>query len=105
MKFESEIVEVSNREGNILITGYLDLVKKLFMVPCNSEATEEQRVQRMQIKGFAGVAEQRVETKYKEIMQLVALLAAQHTAVNTYSIEYVLVLISYLHATSGFPVI
>ena len=41
--FKEETVEISDNDGNILITGYLELVKILFMVPIDniSAVTEE----------------------------------------------------------------
>lgn len=38
--FKGETVEVSDSDGNILITGFLDPVKGLFLVPINDRATE-----------------------------------------------------------------
>ena len=55
--FKGETVEISNREGDVLITGFLDPVKDLFMVPIGDEA-EQQRV----TSGFDGAVGQRVET-------------------------------------------
>ena len=104
MKFEGKTVEVSDMDSTILITGYLDPVKNLFVVTCGSEAAEKQKVQRMLMKGFASVAGRRVETEYKRIVRPIALSVAQHNAVNAYNIEYMSALISYLHATAGFPV-
>ena len=47
LKFKGETVDVSEKNGNILITGHPDPVKNLFMVPCKSEAADQQRVQRI----------------------------------------------------------
>ena len=41
--FKDETVEVSDSDGNVLITSFLDPVKDLFMVPIDDRA-EEQRV-------------------------------------------------------------
>ena len=41
--FKGETVEVSDSDGNVLITGFLDPVKGLFMAPIDDLA-EEQRV-------------------------------------------------------------
>ena len=55
--FKGETVEISNSEGDVLITGFLDPAKDLFMVPIDDD-DEQQRV----TSGFAGAADQIVET-------------------------------------------
>ena len=57
MTFKGETVKISNSEGDVLITGFLDPVKDLIMVPIDDDA-EQQRV----ASGFAGTASQRVKT-------------------------------------------
>ena len=99
MTFKGETVDINNSEGDVLITGFLDPVKDLFMVPIDDDA-EQQRV----TSGFAGAAGQRVETEYKGIVRPLQLTPAQHTAANAYTISCVPVLTSYLHACAGFPV-
>ena len=54
VKFEGETVEMSDKEEDILITGFLDPVKNLSMVPSYSQAAEDQRME----KEIAGAAEQ-----------------------------------------------
>ena len=63
--FKSETVEISNSEGEVLITGYLDPAKDLFMVPIDDDDVEPQRV----TSGFAGAAAQKVETKYDGVIR------------------------------------
>ena len=58
--FKGETVEISNSEGEVLITGYLDPEKDLFMVPIDDDDVEPQRV----TSGFAGAASQIVEIEY-----------------------------------------
>ena len=100
MTFKGKIVEISNSEGEVLITGYLDSAKDLFMVPIDDDDVEQQRV----ASGFAGTVGQRVETEYNGIVQPI-LTPEQHTTTNAYTISCVPALISYLHACAGFPVI
>ena len=57
MTFKGETVEISSSERDAFITGFLDLVNDLFMVPIDDDA-KQQRV----TSGFAGAAGQRVET-------------------------------------------
>ena len=59
--FTGETVEVSDSDGNILITGFLDTVKNLFIVPIDDNA-EEQRVKKT--TGFAGATGQWIKTDY-----------------------------------------
>ena len=49
MIFKGETVEISNSEGEVLITGYLGPAKDLFMVPIDDDDVEPQRV----TSGFA----------------------------------------------------
>ena len=72
--FKGGIVENSNNKGDILITGFLDPVKDLFMVPIDNDA-EQQRV----TSGFTGAASQRVETEYKDIVQPLHLTHQRNT--------------------------
>ena len=99
--FKGETVEISNSEGEVLITGYLDPAKDLFMVPIyDDDDAKPQRV----TSGFAGAAGQLVETEYNGIVRPI-LTPEQHTAAMAHSISCVPALISYLHACAGFPVI
>ena len=99
--FKGETVEISNSEGDVLITGYLDPAKDLFMVPTDDDDdVEPQRV----TLGFAGAAGQKVETEYDGGVRPI-LTPEQHTAASAYTIPCVQALISYLHACAGFPVI
>ena len=100
MTFKGETVEISNSEGDILVTGFLYPVKDLYMVPIDDE-DEQQRV----TSGFAGAIDQRVESEYKGIVWPIKLTTEQLTAVNAYTILCVPALISYLHACADFPVI
>ena len=49
--FKGETVEISDSDGNTHITGFLDPVKDLFMIPIDDDA-EEQRVK--EPIGFTG---------------------------------------------------
>ena len=102
--FKGETVDVSDNDGNILITGFLDPVKGLFLVPINNHATE-QRVKHRETSGFTSTARQCDETDYDGVVQPILLTAEEHTAANAYRITNIPVLISYLHARAGFPVI
>ena len=77
--FKEETVDISNSEGDVLITGFLDPVKDLFMVPIDDEA-EQQRM----TSGFAGATGQRVETEYKGIVQPIKLTTEQQNNRTTY---------------------
>ena len=102
--FKGETVEVSDNDGNVLITGFLDPVKGLFLVPIDDRATE-QRVKEQETSMFAGTANQCIETDYNSIVRPILLTAEQHTVTNAYSIANIPALISYLHACAGFLVI
>ena len=65
MTFKGETVEISDSNSDILITGYLDPVKDLFMVLIDGVVAKEQRV----ASGFAGATGQRVETEYKGVIR------------------------------------
>ena len=56
------------------------------------------------MNGIASAVRQRVETEYRGIVRPIALTIAEHIAANAYNIECIPALISYLHATVGFPV-
>ena len=83
--FKGETVEVSDSDGNILITGFLDPVKDLFMVPIDTCA-KEQRVKEKESPGFAGTTSQWIGTDYDVIVRPILLTSEQHTAANAYSI-------------------
>ena len=83
MTFKGEIVEISNSEGDVLITGFLDPTNDLFIVPIDDDV-KQQRV----TSGFAGEAGQRVETEYDGIVRPI-LTPEQHTAANAYTISCV----------------
>ena len=51
--FKGETVKFSDSDGNILITGFLDPVKGLFLVPIDNRAVE-QRVKHQEPSRFAG---------------------------------------------------
>ena len=102
--FKGETVEVSDSDGNVLITDFLDPVKGLFLVPIDDHAAE-QRVNKQETLMFAGSASQWIETDYNGVVRLILLTAEQHTAANAYSIANIPALISYLHACAGFSVI
>ena len=96
--FKVETVEISNSEGDVLITGFLDPTKDLFMVPIDDDDGEQQRV----TLGFAWAVSQRAETEYNGIVRPI-LTPEQHTAANAYTISCVPAFISYLHTCAGFP--
>ena len=102
--FKGETVEVSDSDGNVLITGFLDPVEDLFMVPIN-DCAEEQKVKEKESLGFSGTASQWIETDYDGVVRPILLTSEQHTAANAYSITSILALISYHHACAGLPVI
>ena len=97
-------MEVSDSDGNVLITGFLDPVKGLFLVPIDDRATE-QRVKKQETSMFTGTANQCIETDFDGTVHPILLTAEQHTAANAYRIANIPALISYLHACAGFPVI
>ena len=100
--FNEEIVEVSDSDGTILTTIFLDPVKDLFMIPIVDNAKE----QRVKVPtGIAGIIIKCIETDNDGVVCLVFLVYEQHTAANVYNITNIPVLISYLRACSGFPVI
>ena len=105
--FKRETVEISDSDGNIIITGYPNPVKDLFMVPINdvSSMVEYQKVNMSLTSGFTGATGQRVETGYDGVVSPILLTVEQHTAANTHTISCVSALISYLHACASFPVI
>ena len=101
--FQGETVEVSDSSDNVLITGFLDHVRDLFMVPIDDRAAE-QRVKEK--TNFAGAAmNNSIETDYNGIIRPILLTSKQHTAANAHAITNIPALISYLHACAGFPVI
>ena len=102
--FKGETVEVSDSDGNILITGFLDPIKGLFLVPIDDRATE-QRAKRREPSMFAGNARHSMEIDYDGIVEPILLTTEEHTAANAYRIANIPALISYLHACAGFPVI
>ena len=98
--FKGETVEVSDSSSNVLITGFLDPMRDLFMVPIDDWAAE-QRVK--ETTNFAGAAMKCIETDYNGIIRPILLTSEQHTAANAYAITNIPALISYLHACAGFP--
>lgn len=54
---------------------------------------------------FAGATSHWIGTDYDGVVRPILLLIEQHTAANVYTISNVPVLILYLHACAGFPVI
>ena len=102
--FKGERVEVSDSDGNILITGFLDPVKGLFLVPIDDRATE-QRVKHREPSMFAGTARHCIETDFNGVVQPILLTVEEHTAANAYRIANIPALISYLHACAGFHII
>ena len=97
-------MEVSDSDGNVLITGFLDPAKGLFLVSIN-DRTMEQRVKKQGPSMFTGTANQCIETDFNGIVRLILLTTEQHTAANAYRIANIPALISYLHACAGFPII
>ena len=95
-------MEVSNSDGNILITGFWDPVRDLFIVPINDHA-EEQRVK--ETTCFVGATSQWIGTDYNGVVRPILLPSEQHTAANAYAITNIPSLVSYLHACAGFLVI
>ena len=100
--FRGETVEISNSDGNILITGFLDPVKDLFMIPIDDNA-EEQRVK--EPTGFTEATSHWIEPDNNGAVRPILLMSKQHTAANAYNITNVTALISYLHICAGFLVI
>ena len=94
--FKGETVEVSDSDGNVLIKGFFNPVKDLFMVPIDDRA-EEQRMKEKESLGFAGTASQWIETDYDGVVRPILLTSEQHTAANAYSIANIPALIFYLH--------
>ena len=105
MTFKGETVEISDSNSDILITGYLDPVKDLFMVPIDGVVAEKQRVEMLLTLGFSGAIRQRMETEYKGIVCPILLTTELHTAANTYKISCIPALILYMQACAGFPMI
>ena len=109
--FKGETVEVSDSDGNILITGFLDPIKGLFMVPIDdrTDRTTDQRVKHQEPTMFAslvpGTAQHSMKIDYGDVVEPILLTAEEHTAANAYRITNIPALISYLHACAGFPVI
>ena len=100
--FKGEAFEISDSDGNILITGFLDPEKDLFVISIDNDA-KGQRVK--EPVGFAGATSYWIETDYNVIVRPILLTSKQHTMANAYSISNVPALISYPHACVGFPVI
>ena len=73
MTFKGETVKTINSDENILITGFLDLVKDLFMLPIDnvSANTEKQFVDKTLTSGFAGATSQWLETEYDGVVRLI----------------------------------
>ena len=87
--FKGETVEVSDSDGNVLVTGFLNPVKGLFLVPIDDRAAK-QRVKEQETSMFTGTASQCIETDYNVIVRPILLTAEQHTAANAYSIAHLL---------------
>ena len=102
--FKGETVKVSDSDGNVLITGFLDQVKGLFLVSIDDRATKR-RVKEQKTSVFASTASQWIETNYNDVVQHILLTTEQHTTANAYSIANIPALISYFHACASFPVI
>ena len=66
--FKGQTVKVSNSNGNALITGFLDPVKYLFMVPINNRA-EKRKAREKESPMFAGTANQWIETNYNGVVR------------------------------------
>ena len=95
-------MEVSDSDGNILITGFLDPVKGLFL----DDRATEQRMKHWEPSLFASTARHCNKTDYDGVVQPIFLIAEEHTAAaNSYRIANIPALISYLNACARFPVI
>ena len=106
--FKGGTVNVSDDDGNILITGFLDPINGLFLVPLD-DRTEEQRVKSRQPSMFAslvpGTAQHSMKIDTNDITAPILLTPEEHTAANAYCMTNIPALISYLHACAGFPVL